>query len=172
MIDYNILTREQLIALCKHYQHEAYLGKIDPLTSTLNRRGANYEFKRLQKTNQLKNKKLVFIDIDHFKSINDVHGHEFGDFALKTISHKLKEYFKDDIIIRFGGDEFLIITDKDTDYINKFNYVFSKIYNFKDIEIPISSSIGITNYEEGLDLDSWINLADREMYINKRLKKA
>lgn len=58
---------------------------------------------------------LIFIDIDHFKRINDEHTHIIGDFVLSQFGDVIRPRSKDDILLRFGGDEFLIISKLGTD---------------------------------------------------------
>lgn len=57
--------------------------------------------------------------MDNFKYINDTFGHERGDEILIKFSKLLKKYFEDDIICRWGGDEFIVLTDKNKENIKK-----------------------------------------------------
>lgn len=90
-------NREQLIQ---------QLSKIDPLTNTYNRRSLNQYLEQIQrKKNQ--NYALVLLDLDHFKSINDCHGHHKGDEALILVGQLLKQHLREsDVVGRFGGEEF------------------------------------------------------------------
>lgn len=93
-------NREQLIQ---------QLSRIDPLTNTYNRRSLNQYLEHIQrKKNQ--NYALVLLDLDHFKSINDCHGHHKGDEALILVGQQLKQHLREtDIVGRFGGEEFLLL---------------------------------------------------------------
>lgn len=93
-------NREQLIQ---------QLSRIDPLTNTYNRRSLNQYLEHIQrKKNQ--NYALVLLDLDHFKSINDCHGHHKGDEALILVGQLLKQHLREtDIVGRFGGEEFLLL---------------------------------------------------------------
>lgn len=80
----------------------------DPLTQLLNRRGFEIEIDRIGGTDFPA--ALAVIDIDHFKKINDVHGHDAGDIALQQVAGHLKSNIKGkDLICRWGGEEFVVL---------------------------------------------------------------
>lgn len=80
----------------------------DALTGLLNRNG--YEGVKAYYTNNDEPISFLMIDADHFKDVNDNFGHEEGDNALKRIASLIRENFRDtDYVVRFGGDEFLVI---------------------------------------------------------------
>jgi len=98
---------------------------------------------------------LMMIDIDHFKSINDVYGHRFGDLVLKQFAAYLKKSFrKYDVVVRFGGEEFLVVspaTDRDTalrlaerlrDDLGRVNF------GNKKNTVKIRLSLGVVSYPE------------------------
>ncbi|MBT2774340.1 GGDEF domain-containing protein [Halomonas sp. ISL-60] len=89
-----------------------YLATHDALTETYNRRHlldlANAEFKRISRYGL--SLCVMMLDIDHFKSINDEHGHTAGDHMLKTVAQVMRSSVRDwDLVGRYGGDEFIII---------------------------------------------------------------
>ena len=87
-------------------------ARIDPLTELLNRRGLaeRFDHEIARATRDGTSLAVVAIDIDHFKRINDTHGHEAGDRALTWIAHRLSEQTRGaDITARIGGEEFLIV---------------------------------------------------------------
>ncbi|MEN8258897.1 MAG: sensor domain-containing diguanylate cyclase [Thermodesulfobacteriota bacterium] len=122
---------------------------------------------------------VAFIDLDGFKDINDTYGHDAGDHVLKRVAAELEKTLrKDDIVARFGGDEFVgifkISTKADVDTIK--DKIIGKIrreitcYKFK---ITIQLSIGMSVYpQDGVSMDQLLNKADDEMYAMKARNKA
>jgi diguanylate cyclase (GGDEF)-like protein len=117
----------------------------------------------------------LFLDLDHFKEINDSLGHEVGDKILKTVSKRLKEIIrKEDTIARLGGDEFTMILEElshsqDASLVaSKILESLSKAVQIEENELYISSSIGISIYpDDGLDPQSLLKFADSAMYKAK-----
>lgn len=88
------------------------LANVDPLTGLLNRRAFDEAFhvevSRASRTGETIT--VVFVDLDHFKRINDTHGHPVGDEILCKLAHVLKDSCrKTDLIARMGGEEFAIV---------------------------------------------------------------
>ena len=93
------------------------LALTDPLTGLYNREGAKrlLRQRRLSVQNAKRESAIVFVDIDHFKTINDSHGHAVGDLVLKSIQPAIAPVLdKSDIITRWGGDEFMIYVEIET----------------------------------------------------------
>ncbi|NLP46457.1 MAG: sensor domain-containing diguanylate cyclase [Epulopiscium sp.] len=118
---------------------------------------------------------LLFLDIDKFKQINDVYGHEAGDKILKKVACILQNYTrKSDMVARFGGDEFIVLLPHFKDS-KSYKKVASRIMNAEDKsiyyhsrEIKISFSVGISLYpEHGNTIDTLILKADQAMYTAK-----
>jgi len=118
---------------------------------------------------------VMFLDIDHFKFINDQYGHDIGDLLLQNISHKLSNILReDDLISRMGGDEFAIILQNIPTNISVIN-VAQKILEsvsspceLNGIKIEISTSIGIAFYDpESMTMDDLLKAADTAMYEAK-----
>lgn len=102
---------DQLRAELERVRQEAVQ---DPLTGLANRRAFDERLaESLDDTlQQLKNICLMMVDIDHFKQINDKHGHQIGDKILQFVASVLKKNFKGkDLVARFGGDEFAVIIE-------------------------------------------------------------
>jgi diguanylate cyclase len=88
------------------------LASEDYLTSTGNRRSLNVELSILHKSlqNHDRTAAIVLLDLDHFKKVNDTHGHLKGDEVLVRLSELLKCYYKtNESVFRYGGEEFLVI---------------------------------------------------------------
>ncbi len=116
---------------------------------------------------------VVIMDIDNFKDINDTHGHLVGDQVLIKIAEVLRDSIrKNDFIIRYGGDEFLLIL-AGCNEATSLNIVNRAIDTFKDdheFEFDIEVSYGIaqiTNKENFIDV---LNSADEKMYSHKNHK--
>lgn len=118
---------------------------------------------------------LLFIDLDGFKTVNDIYGHNAGDLLLKQIASRLKKQLSDnDFACRFAGDEFIVLLEnKDKEHVEK---LAGKIVNviaqpcIVDVNsVCISASIGISRLERDDSMLSAINRADKAMY---RVKKS
>lgn len=84
----------------------------DALTGLHNRRGFEVQLGRLlgRERNGHESLLVAILDLDHFKRVNDVHGHPFGDSVLKLLARLLREHVRDgDIVVRWGGEEFLVV---------------------------------------------------------------
>lgn len=136
--------------------------KIDPLTGVYNRRILQ-TIKRYSV--------LALCDIDDFKGVNDQYGHDAGDSVLKLFSKVLlKNCRKDDIVCRFGGDEFLIVFDNCP--IETIEKRMKKIRDelalqVKDTNINVSFSAGLAEYRVGKSFDETLKEADYALYDSK-----
>ena len=91
--------------------HWRTLANIDSLTGILNRRGGENALAALVRSAQRRDSRLAVLmcDIDHFKQVNDAHGHAVGDQVLAAVANTLQQCLREgDIVARFGGEEFLI----------------------------------------------------------------
>lgn len=151
------------------------LAFIDELTGVLNRRGFEYflgekkrETERFRKTFG-----ILFIDIDDFKQINDTYGHKIGDKVLKMVAEVLKSNLRiNDIVARYGGDEFVVISEiTDEDELRGLANKIKILINNSFIEdnskiVKVSVSIGGSISKEG-NLERVLEEADRLMYVSK-----
>jgi len=119
---------------------------------------------------------LLFLDIDHFKSVNDSLGHRTGDLLIKQFVKRLQETLREnDTISRQGGDEFLILIGDVSDntpvlrIINKIMLTLKKPFTIDNHQIHTSSSIGIAIYpDNGEAFDTLLQHADTAMYQAKQ----
>jgi diguanylate cyclase (GGDEF)-like protein len=153
-------------------------GERDPLTGLSNRRHFQAAIKRLADQGKLSGT-VFLIDIDHFKRINDSHGHAAGDSVLVEIAQRLRGALRDeDLVVRWGGEEFLIVVDtRDAAFAgNLAQRLLDSIGGAAVVHgaqsIPITASIGFASFPvapQSLAL-SWeraIDLVDTVMYMAK-----
>ncbi len=148
---------------------------IDPLTGIHNRAYLNFlktKLKRLKSSAA-----VLMIDLDNFKDINDIYGHSTGDIVLKKVAQILRNNIKTtDELIRYGGEEFVIIAYR-CGFIESKNLgerlrkSIEKIKLKNMPEIIITASIGITPYNPKEEISESIEKADRAMYKAKKLGK-
>lgn len=152
----------------------------DPLTRLFNRRAGEHLLD-IMLTDAHENNSfimLLIIDLDGFKKVNDTFGHEAGDIVLVEVASRMQVAIrKEDVLIRLGGDEFLVAFAlksndcQETDfYVDKLQSCFKKEIQLYDNQTAdIGSSIGIAIYpRDGDDIDSLIANADTAMYQSKR----
>ncbi|NOJ20992.1 bifunctional diguanylate cyclase/phosphodiesterase [Vibrio jasicida] len=159
-----LATREKLLYQA-HHDHLTLLPNREYLRTHIGRwlGGASNPFT------------LMFIDVDNFKSVNDTHGHEFGDEVLKQIAQRLKTFEAEGrLIIREASDEFILLVNLvDKASINTLASdliaYLSEPYIVKDNQFLLSCSIGIVLYpSHGNNLDALLRSADIAMYQAKK----
>lgn len=166
-------------ALAQAEKELRFLAHHDPLTQLANRSLFNDRLESALRTahRQQSTLALLFVDINDFKGINDVHGHAAGDRVLCTVARRLEACVgKTDTVARMGGDEFIVLL---TD-IPSHSAVAEKIAQilaamaeplgaeFGEVEMP-SCSIGVACYPaDGEDADALLSHADHDMYRIKR----
>lgn len=120
---------------------------------------------------------LALFDIDHFKAINDTHGHHAGDYVLRQMAKIVeKEIRSDDVLSRFGGEEFALImreTASDAAFIVAERIrrrVEAYRFVYEDVEIPLTISLGVAVVRNGQSLttDDFIKEADKYLYRAKQ----
>lgn len=168
------LNRRRLERAVKDLQ---YLANYDSLTQLPNRALCMDRIKYALKIAARANTKVavLFLDLDHFKDINDSLGHAVGDQLLKATSQRLLESIRsEDTLARLGGDEFVIILNqlKDTenviDVVEKIVNSFEQPFKLSNYQVNTTVSIGICMYpNDGVDVDSLMKSADAAMYKAK-----
>jgi diguanylate cyclase (GGDEF)-like protein len=152
------------------------MAEEDQLTRLQNRRGIQYQLKRLYEDAQRtgKNFSIILCDIDFFKDINDRYGHQIGDQVLIEIAQIIKETIrKSDMAARWGGEEFLIVlpgarqreayqvAEKIRQNVLKFPFYY------QGQELRISLSSGVSQMKDAASIDDLIRQADDYMYQAK-----
>ncbi|MDQ1339335.1 MAG: diguanylate cyclase, partial [Campylobacterota bacterium] len=149
----------------------------DFLTMTMSRRSLSSHLELFEKEYKEKNinYSIIFFDIDYFKKVNDIYGHLAGDKILSAVGKFLNSHIaKDEIVGRYGGEEFIIISKNDN-FNELFNFTDSlreKIENTKfkhqKDEIKITCSAGIAIRSEQKSQDLTVKTADKMLYEAKK----
>lgn len=144
----------------------------DTLTTAFTREFFNQNISSIIQNTKENNKNLgiAMMDIDHFKNINDSFGHDFGDIVLKGVVSEIKDRIRsDDFIIRWGGEEFLILIP--TTNIKEFKKIIENlrisIENIKFEKLKVTASFGITLFDT-TEIFKSIKNADIALYEAKK----
>jgi diguanylate cyclase (GGDEF)-like protein len=143
------------------------LASFDSLTGALNRHGSMSIIRSLEYSPF----GILYIDLDHFKSLNDRYGHEVGDTVLKAFSNMMKEFTTPSShFVRWGGEEFILIIentnlDDCTQLAESIQQTMLQKERFDGREV--TCSIGIAINTNGLTFDSVLDSADRALYEAK-----
>ncbi|EDZ62640.1 diguanylate cyclase/phosphodiesterase (GGDEF & EAL domains) [Sulfurimonas gotlandica GD1] len=172
-IDLNI-ARNKVFELNKELKHTSL---HDSLTGLPNRLYLNEQIEKVKHYADENSKKfaIIFLDLDHFKNINDTLGHDIGDALLQTVANILRNGVnKNDLITRIGGDEFIIvISDFDSDdellpIITNLLREFRKELLIKGYSLRLSASIGISIFpDDSSSIRELMKYADIAMYNAK-----
>lgn len=152
-----------------------YLAFTDALTGVGNRNYLNRVVENFQEANN--NCAIIFIDLDEFKLINDTHGHEVGDEILRVCASRFKSVVRDsDSVIRFGGDEFVVVTRtscrKELNHItSRISTVFQRAFKTTSGAFHISASIGVATATKNMTATELLKNADIAMYSAKQYGK-
>lgn len=148
-------------------------AESDSLTELLNHKSGKGELNTaiasmLEGDNPLS---VALLDIDHFKAVNDEHGHAMGDLVIERIGHLISQHLnRQDIGIRWGGEEFLLVfLETDLDGARLAAEAFRKLIantRFHD-EISVTASFGVAQYRRGEDAAALFNRADDALYRAK-----
>jgi diguanylate cyclase (GGDEF)-like protein len=153
---------------------------IDTLTEVYNRKYVKDHFSEWMQLSDRKGQKLsVFIvDVDHFKTINDIHGHVMGDKVLLDIAKVLTLTVRmSDLVVRWGGDEFLVIMPCSCSNLSEAERIqqqFTKELHqmLGGLPVQVSASVGYAVYpDEGSNLSELLIIADKWLYKQKTSKK-
>ncbi|MGA9798969.1 MAG: GGDEF domain-containing protein [Terriglobales bacterium] len=156
------------------------LASRDPLTGLANRRGVEERIEwRITNEHVFC---IVILDLDRFKQVNDVHGHVAGDCLLKQFAQELKSNVRpNDIVGRWGGDEFILVLDCDLsgarsqiERMRKWvcgDYTIKTVPGAPDIRINLDVSVGAAQWQAGETAVQLTQRADASMYREKELSR-
>ena len=159
------LHNEQLLDRAAHH---------DALTGLPNRLGLRRHLENIRA--ECDELAILFVDLDGFKAVNDAHGHQTGDEVLKVIARRMAATTRpDDVVARLGGDEFAVVlaspANEPLDTMAVSTHLIETIEAPLTIEghtVSVSASLGFTELDDDIDLDTAIGAADRAMYVAKR----
>ena len=161
------------------YDQLQYKANTDGLTRCYNKTFFQNRINMEVKKSKLNGKplSLIVFDIDHFKKLNDLHGHAAGDFVLKEMAHLVRQngVREKDVFARYGGEEFVIllpetnlkqgfeIAERLRKLIEEYQFIYEEKY------LPTTASMGVADYREGVqDGMSLFKRADEAVYKSKK----
>jgi diguanylate cyclase (GGDEF)-like protein len=159
------------------FEHAA---RHDPLTELANHARFNAMLDEKVRTCERSGGRftVLFVDIDDFKRINDLHGHVVGDDVLRSFAARLRASIREgDTVARIGGDEFALLIDGRTpaelqSFGLQMTERLSRPYAIRNLTIDVSASIGAAGYpEDGRSADALLHAADGAMYNAKAAGK-
>ena len=165
--------------LLSEYQRLSELSLTDPLTGAYNRRALNAFLRSRIAESQRHHVPFAcaLFDLDHFKRVNDTHGHDTGDLVLKEVAALTIALFRqEDTLIRYGGEEFLAIllhTPREgaRTFAERLRAeVATRVFNKDQIPLNITLSVGVACHPEDGNFrepEGMITLADKRLYAAK-----
>ncbi|AXI03525.1 GGDEF domain-containing protein [Aquirhabdus parva] len=154
------------------------LSQLDSLTNLFNRRTINEHLERLIiESTEAERISILILDLDHFKQINDTHGHMIGDEVLKAVGQVLQQSMrKNDVAGRFGGEEFIVVLARSERQVgmqvaerirNRIQAI--RILDKNGQEIKITTSVGVSSCAPQVmtGIDPMLHEADQALYFAK-----
>jgi diguanylate cyclase (GGDEF)-like protein len=154
----------------------AWAATHDPLTGLLNRSGLVSAASDHVSDRRNRHTTALFIDLDHFKEVNDRFGHAVGDQLLVALAHRLRETLRpDDVLARLGGDEFVVLTaralddDAAAELAERVITSIEEPFDLGDVEVYVSASIGVTRVDRTTSsIDDLLKESDHALSHAKR----
>ena len=171
-------SSEEVSVLTQNLQQARAAALLDPLTGLKNRRGFEEAVKEMGLQGRLGGTALLMVDIDHFKVVNDKHGHLLGDKVLHAVAHVLKSSIKGrDLAARLGGEEFVVLLPETPGpgAAALAKQICSLVAHGRIKRSAgqgqigqVTLSIGVAVAEQDETLESLLERADAALYIAKR----
>ena len=153
-------------------QQLVILASSDPLTGCLNRRAFFEKFDAAWEADEQKQLGVIMIDLDHFKLINDNHGHSTGDEVLKEAARRMREVVKGiGTLARYGGEEFSVLLEgMQPDQLQETAEAIRVAIESKPVsDIQVTCSVGLAlRVSNALDPQHLLDQADQCLYVAKR----
>lgn len=161
------------LLLRRRRQRAQKFALTDSLTRLYNRRmglvALDQEIRRASRSGQPLT--VLMCDLDHFKLLNDAHGHLQGDLALRATADVLRQTLrKTDTCCRYGGEEFLVVlpdTNADDATVLATRLFTAVQTRGEDLQLPVTISIGLTVFRSGDTMESILQRADHALYASK-----
>lgn len=172
-----LIRSERAIGRSARSERQAqYQADHDPLTGLLNRSALLRVLRREHRDWAERPLCLLFVDLDEFKAINDSYGHTVGDELIAEAAERIRTAVRrDDVVARYGGDEFVVLAPLDRDEATKMAErllgAFMKPFRLSIGEVPLTASIGLAcGGPRNIDASVYdlIRDADAAMYLAKR----
>lgn len=148
------------------------IARLDAFTNLYNKNSSINAIRHILEYYPHQKHALILIDIDNFKYFNDTYGHSNGDKVLKTFADILKKFFrKEDVLGRFGGDEFLLFIPNipDTEWLSN---ILQQLTTFHVEQIQCTNSLGVSLFpQDGSNFDTLFKKADAALYHSKLTRK-
>lgn len=119
---------------------------------------------------------LMILDLDHFKQVNDTHGHDVGDEVLRAVANCLKDMTRyHDVVARLGGEEFAVVTpNMDAELLARFaerirKAIAAMSIQSGNIRLKVTASVGLAVWDRKESAEDFYRRADRQLYEAKRL---
>lgn len=173
-----IVTLERSLRTANEENHR--LSITDPLTGAFNRRHLMeqlpHEIERAERYGRALS--VIMCDVDHFKTINDTHGHQVGDEVLRWFREVLQRGVRSsDWLARYGGEEFLIVLPETSvaNAVNAANHLRERlatsVFRLGTAELRVTASFGVSGWQgmvpQGAKLDALISRCDAGVYASK-----
>src|SRR5690606_29741311 len=172
-----LLSALLVISITANYFHLALMLRLyreathDPLTGLLNRGALRQSMEQFGTQESAAPRSLLVMDLDHFKRINDTHGHTFGDDVLRHFSGTLRRSLRpEDLACRYGGEEFVAVlnTGKQAaiaiaEHIRAQTEA-SSLINYEGEPVKYTVSIGVASLHDGEPFAKAVMRADNRLY--------
>lgn len=167
---YMVVFLRYALSLEKKIMNES---RTDELTQISNRYGLYDLFEDVEEVEKT-NLCLALFDVDDFKHINDHYGHITGDYILQKVAEITTKTLPEDFVCRYGGEEFVIVLKKENsreklEILRK--TIEKEVFEFEKQKVKITITIGVADYAPNMELESWIQVADKKMYSGKKSGK-
>lgn len=178
MLEVIAIQAAQAVLRAQLYEQMEKMATTDGLTQLVNHRTFQGRFDEALASARRYDRRvsLILCDIDHFKAVNDTHGHPTGDQVLKGVARILREQARDtDIVARYGGEEFAVVMPE-TDAKGAFTIaerirerVMNEVFLTEHGPLKVTLSLGLTTFPDvSREKQPLIDLADQCLYFAKR----